>query len=161
TKNMLHAVFRWARQPGRRYVNVNPFSDLPAPGGAKVYRDRFLSADEIRLLWRALDEPEALGVTRDIATALRLILVTACRPGMSWGVSGSELCDLSGPSAHGPCWSLPAERMKAGVPFVCPLSSLALELLRPNLKANPDARLFTFPRCELHGAARRIVSKLG
>jgi integrase len=160
-KHLLHALFKWARQPGRKYVSVNPFSDLPAPGGPSVSRDRFLTADEIRQLWRALDEPEGLGICPDIATALKLILVTAARPGMVHGMVGSELGDLAGPSAHGPHWSLPAPRMKAGAPFVTPLSGLALELLRPHLKTDPDALLFPFPRYALHGAAQRIVHKLG
>src|SRR5262245_18062219 len=96
-KHLLHAMWKWAKQPGRRFVTVNPFSDLPAPGGKTVSRDRFLTADEIRQVWRALDAPEALGITRDVATALRLILVTAARPGMVKGMIGSELRDLLGP----------------------------------------------------------------
>ena len=42
-----------------------------------------------------------------------------------------------------------------------PLSGLALELLRPHLKNDPDAPLLPFPRYALHGAAQRIVRKLG
>ena len=61
TKDVLHAMFKWAKQPGRKFVTVNPFADLPAPGGAKVTRDRFLTVAEIRQLWRALDDPESLG----------------------------------------------------------------------------------------------------
>ena len=34
TKHILHAMFKWAKQPGRKFVTVNPFADLPAPGGA-------------------------------------------------------------------------------------------------------------------------------
>ena len=44
TKHVLHAMFKWAKQPGRKFVTVNPFADLPAPGGAIVTRDRFLTA---------------------------------------------------------------------------------------------------------------------
>jgi integrase len=160
-KHLLHAMFKWAKQPGRKFISANPFSDLPAPGGPSVSRDRFLTADEIRQVWRALDKPEGLGISRDIATALKLILVTAARPGMVRCMVGSELRDLTGPSAHGPHWSLPAQRMKAGAPFVTPISGLALELLRPHLKTEPDARVFPFPRYALHGAAQRIVCKLG
>src|SRR5262245_26174992 len=56
TKHVLHAMFKWAKQPGRKFISVNPFSDLPAPGGPKNTRDRFLTADEIRQIWRALDK---------------------------------------------------------------------------------------------------------
>jgi integrase len=161
TKHVLHAMFKWAKQPGRKFVSVNPFAGLKAPGGKIAPRDRVLTADEIRQVWRALDAPDALGITRDAATVLRLILVTAARPGMVHGMTGSELRDLSGPSAQGPNWSLPPDRMKAGAAFITPLSGLALELIRPHLKTAPDARMFDFPRCDLHEAAARIVDKLG
>jgi putative ATP-binding cassette transporter len=44
--------------------------------------------------------------------------------GMVGGMTGAELRDLRGPSAHGPHWSLPAERMKAGSAFITPLFAL-------------------------------------
>jgi integrase len=161
TKHLAHAMFKWAKQPGRKFVAVNPFADLPAPGGAIVKRDRFLSTPEIRQVWRALDEPERFELSRDAATALRLILTTAARPGMVAGMTGLELRDLRGPSEHGPHWSLPAERMKAGSAFITPLSGLALELLRPHLKADPDAAVFDLGRNDLQMAAQRIVAGLG
>jgi integrase len=160
SKHILHAMFKWAKQPGRKFVTINPFADLPAPGGPKVERDRFLSADEIRQIWRALDEPR-FKVSQDAAAALRLILVTAARPGMVAGMVGSELRYLRGPSEHGPHWSLPAERMKAGSAFITPLSPLALELLRPHLKPDPAARLFAFGDDHLHEVAQRLVARLG
>jgi integrase len=157
TKHIIHAMFKWAKQPGRKFVTVNPFADLPAPGGAIVKRDRFLSSAEIRQVWSALDEPERFNVSRDVATALRLI-TTAARPGMVAGMVGGELRDLRGPSEHGPHWALPAERMKAGSAFITPLSGLALERLRPHLKSDPESRLFKLAgRNQLHG---RIVAGL-
>jgi integrase len=162
TKHLAHAMFKWAKQPGRRFVAVNPFADLPAPGGAIVKRERFLSADEIRQVWAALNNnPERFEISRDAATALRLILATAARPGMVRGMVGTELRDLRGPSKHGPHWSLPAKRMKAGSAFITPLSGLAVELLRPHLKANPNAPVFQLRRDELQKAARRLVAELG
>jgi integrase len=161
TKHILHAMFKWAKQPGRKFTAINPFADLPAPGGLIVPRDRFLSAAEIRQVWSALDEPERFKVSQDAATALRLILVTAARPGMVAGMVGGELRDLIGPSEHGPHWSLPAERMKAGSPFITPLTGLALELLQPRLQSAPDARLFKLAgRQQLNEAAKRIVAGL-
>jgi integrase len=68
---------------------------------------------------------------------------------------------LRGPSEHGPHWSLPAERMKAGSAFITPLSGLALDLIRPHLKANPAAPLFGLPRYYLDHAAKLIVARLG
>jgi integrase len=161
TKHIVHAMFKWAKQPGRKFVTVNPFADLPAPGGAIVKRDRFLSTAEIRQVWRALDEPDRFKVSQDAATALRLILTTAARPGMVGGMTGAELRDLRRPSEHGPHWSLPAERMKAGSAFLTPLSGLALELLHPHLRADPDALVFDLGRDDLQKAARRIIAGLG
>jgi integrase len=162
TKHLLHTMFKWAKQPGRKFTSVNPFADLPAPGGAIAPRARFLSAAEIRQVWRALDEPERFKVSRDAATALRLILVTAARPGMVAGMVQGELRDLTGPSEHGPHWSLSAERMKAGSPFITPVTGLALELLKPHLQSDPEARLFKLGgRQQLIEAAQRIVEGLG
>jgi integrase len=161
SKHLLHAFFKWAKQPGRKFVTVNPFADLPAPGGANVRRERFLSTAEILRVWRALDEPGRFGISPDAATALRLILATAARPGMVCGMTGAELRDLRGPSEHGPNWSLGAERMKSGSAFITPLSGLALDLLRPHLKADPQAKLFNIPRYYLQEAAKRLVVGLG
>jgi integrase len=161
TKHIVHAMFKWAKQPGRKFVTVNPFADLPAPGGAIVKRDRFLSNAEIRQVWRALDEPERFNVSQDAATALCLILVTAARPGMVSGMTGAELRDLRGASQHGPHWSLPAERMKAGSAFITPLSGLALVLLRPHIKTDANAPVFDLRPNDLHEAAQRIVAGLG
>ena len=154
-------MFKWAKQPGRKFATINPFADLPAPGGATIKRDRYLSPDEIRQVWRALDEPGRFNVSGDAATALRLILVTAARPGMVRGMVGSELRDLSGPSEHGPHWSLPGQRMKAGSAFITPLSGLALELLRPHLKTDASAPMFDLQPNDLYEAAHRIVAALG
>ena len=106
-----------------------PFLRSSRAGGAIVTRDRFLSAAEIRQVWRALDEPERFNVSRDAATALRLILVTAARPGMVAGMSGNR---ASRPPWAERTWAalvVACERMKAAV-FITPLSGLALELLR-------------------------------
>jgi integrase len=162
TKHILHTMFKWAKQPGRKFTAINPFADLAAPGGVRPPRARFLSTAEIRQVWRALDEPERFKVSRDAATALRLILVTAARPGMAARMVGGELRDLTGPSEHGPHWSLSAERMKAGSPFITPLTGLALELLQPYLQSDPGARLFKLGgRQQLNEAAKRIVVGLG
>src|SRR5215831_18075357 len=103
---------------------------------------------------------DAMPVSQDIATALRLILVTAARPGMVRGMVGSELRDLRGPSEHGPHRSLPAERMKAGSAFITPLSGLGAGTLRPHLKADPAAPIFRLHRDDLHETAKRLVAGL-
>src|SRR5262249_17523437 len=124
TKHLAHAMFKWAKQPGQKFVTVNPLADLPAPGGACVKRKPFLTAPEIRQPRRAPAAAERFEVSPAAATALRLILATAARPGMVAGMTGAELRDLRGPSAHGPHWTLSGERMKNANEFVTPLSGL-------------------------------------
>jgi integrase len=161
TKKILNALFKWAKRAPQKLIAVNPFADLPAPGGQTVVRERVLSAAEIVTVWRALDTPEQHGVTPDAATALRLILVTACRPSMAREITGAELFDLKGPSKRGPHWLLAERRMKKARAFVTPLSPLALDVLRPWLKADPAACLFDLRPDELHEAGRKIVAALG
>ena len=140
------AMFKWAKQPGRKFVTVNPFADLPAPGGPKV---------DARPLPVSRRDPAGLARARR-ATVQRVTRRrdrAAPDPGdrsaaRAWwpGMVGSELRDLRGPSEHGPHWSLPAERMKAGSAFITPLSPLALELLRPHLKTTRQRGCSPSPR---------------
>ena len=51
--------------------------------------------------------------------------------------------------------------MKAKSGFITPLSGLAQELLRPQLRADPAERLFDLPGYYLDHAARLIVARLG
>ena len=51
-------------------------------------------------------------------------------------------------------------RMKAGSAFITPLSGLAQELVRPHLKADPNAPIFQLHRQSLHQAAQRLVAGL-
>jgi integrase len=52
--------------------------------------------------------------------------------------------------------------MKAGSPFITPLTGLALELLQPYLQSDPYAQLFKLAgRQRLEEAAQRIVKGLG
>ena len=101
-----------------------------------------------------LDHPEAFGFTVDTATALRLILATAARPGMVTGMLREELIDLDAPqprpvlwgqlreiteddASNGPIWQLSHERMKgeddgsdSTDPFIAPLNGMAVALIR-------------------------------
>jgi hypothetical protein len=66
TKNIIHAMFKWG-QAARAQVRGGQPVRRSSRVGAKVTRDRFLSAAEIRQVWSALDEPERFDVSQDIA----------------------------------------------------------------------------------------------
>ena len=83
------------------------------------------------------------------------------RIGRIYGWNNRPIAAISDDAAAAILADIANRWRQAGTPFVTPLSGLALELLRPHLKTDPDAPLLPFPRYALHGAAQRIVRKLG
>jgi integrase len=130
TQSVLHKLFAWAKEPGLKFVTLNPCSDMKRRGKEKS-KDRVLNDEEIRKLWQGL-EGEGVPAARPIGLALKLILTTMARPGTGAGVTRSELSNLKGAQAE---WQLAAERMKNRKPFIVPLSKLATSIIRA---AMPD-----------------------
>jgi integrase len=104
---------------GRGILDTTPVAMVKAPS-KENQRDRFLSADEIRIFWKGLDKAP---MSDGIKLALNLQLVTAQRKGEIIGAALSEF-DLDEA-----VWTIPAERSKNGQAHRVPLSSLALELI--------------------------------
>jgi integrase len=116
----------------RELLDANPCARVQKPGGRESSRDRVLSPDEIRELWNALDRQ---WFTEQTAAALRLILVTAQRPGEVVSIRREDL-DLS----EG-WWTIPAERAKNGLAHRVPLNGRA----RETLESLPDVSPWVFP----------------
>ena len=108
---------------GAQIVTINPLADMKRRA-KETSKDRVLSDDEIQTLWHALDIEL---VYRSIALILKMILLTAARPGMVAGMLRDELHDLDGAA---PEWHLPASRMKNGKPFILPLSPPAIAIIK-------------------------------
>ena len=85
---------------------------------SETARDRVLSDDELRKVWRAAED---LGV---FGSFIRFLLLTAARRGEAAGMTWEEL--------HGSSWTLPAARNKTGVDLVRPLSAAARQLIVGN-----------------------------
>jgi integrase len=113
--SIVKGLFNWAIRVD--LLSVNPAATVRPPA-KKVARDRFLSETEIRIVWRGLD---TAAMAPECRAALRLILVTGCRPG--------EACTLEWVDIQGDLWTLPASKAKQGRQHVIPLSSLAVEIL--------------------------------
>jgi len=117
----LSAVFRWAVQRQRAGLVANPVKQLerrfPETG-----RNRWLSEDEIRAVWR-----DIAGRNLGAPTAMKLILVTAQRPG--------EVARIRWSDIKGSTWSMPQAYRKAvkgqdiALPHDVHLSDLALEII--------------------------------
>jgi integrase len=77
-RDLGHQVFTFG--VARELIEVNPFVGVPNPGGDEESKDRFLTREEIKTFWSKVDGPES-GISRRLALALKLVLVTAQRPG--------------------------------------------------------------------------------
>lgn len=121
----VRAMVRWAR--GRGDLDSNIVEGMRRPTET-VERDRVLTADEIRTLWRALPDADMRESTRRI---IRLCLVTGQRVGEIAGMMRAEI-DLEVAS---PVWTIPASRAKNKREHVVPLAPLAVEIIREQLTA--------------------------
>jgi integrase len=124
----LRALCRWARARGDLDSNLAEGMKLPTE---TTPRERVLSTDEIRKLWRGLEGAKMRDSTSNV---LRLCLVTAQRVGEVAGITDDEL-DL-----EEKIWRIPISRLKNGtrsgaVPHIVPLSELAVKIIREQMAA--------------------------
>lgn len=125
----LRNLFRWA--VGRGLLEVNPMEGLPKPrsGGA---RDRVLSDDELRLLWRASD---VLGP--QFEPIMKLLTYTGQRKSeIACGVWFEIDIDER-------VWKLPATRTKNGQPHRVPLSAPVLDIIKGLPRVEKRELIFT------------------
>jgi integrase len=121
---------------GRDILGTTPCVLIKAPA-KENQRDRVLSADEIRTLWRGLDTAP---MSEGIKLVLKLQLTTAQRKGEIAGAAMSEF-DL-----EDNVWTIPAERSKNGQAHRVPLSPLALDLINEaQSHASESPSLFVSP----------------
>jgi integrase len=100
---------------------VNPCLRLRKRGQESA-KTRTLSDEEIRLLWQRTTEPP---VSRGVGLALRLVLLTAARPGEVAGMAKTEIEFSAGGKPVS--WTIPAVRSKNGRAHFVPLAPLAAE----------------------------------
>lgn len=111
-------MFSWAVD--RDVLEINPLAGMKRPGGKEESRERNLSADEIRSLWNALGRDD-LNMTDQIRRAIKLVLVTAQRPGEIIAMHSSEV--------DGPWWTIPARKAKNGLTHRVYLTDTARALI--------------------------------
>jgi integrase len=107
----LSAMFAWGMRAG--LAKDNPASLVPK--NPETPKDRVLSDDELRLIWRAT----ATG--GDYDRIVRLLMLTGCRREEIGGLRWSEV--------NGSLVTIPANRTKSGIVHGVPLSHLAHEQL--------------------------------
>ncbi len=129
--NALAAIrkfYNWCRERG--HVDVNPCNGIQKPS-KPVARDRVLSDDELRSVWRACD---AIGYP--FGPLVQLLILTAQRrnevASMRWSDIDFELAT----------WTIPAEFTKNGKPHIVPL---ALPVIRCIFSMPRVHDVFVFP----------------
>jgi hypothetical protein len=93
-------------------------------------RAAILELDELRRVLPATDSTNAGPVPR---LAMRLLALTALRPGELRGATWDEFEGLDGPA---PVWRIPAARMKMSVEHVVPLARQAVDLVSHGWRAS-------------------------
>lgn len=131
TQSIISKLFNWAIDSG--LLTTNPVARMKKRA-AEAAKDRILSPDEIRVIWRALDDAPLGDGTAD---ALRFLLLTGQRPGEVAGIATEEVVDLE--KEDGARVEIPAGRMKTRRPHVVPLAPTALEIVRRRIVKNGEA----------------------
>ena len=124
---ILRKMFNWAVKKDQLKASPCTGIDMPAPLRLK---ERALNADELKVVWDGL-ETGAM-ISGEVARAIKLILVTAQRPGEVSGMHTSEI--------DGIWWTVPNERAKNGKAHRVPLSPLAREIIEESIKQNKESR---------------------
>ena len=114
-RQVLHKMFQWACMQDR--LSANPISGVENPT-KKIHRDRVLSMDELRAIWRAAG---TLGYP--YGPMYQLMLLTACRRG-EWANSRRAWLDIDQS-----LMLIPAEAYKSGSAQIVPLVASALEII--------------------------------
>ena len=110
---VLRAMYNWAMD--HDIVEANPAMRAKPPV-RPVSRDRVLSDDEVRAVWRA-----AVDLGYPFGHWARLLLAT--------GQRRTEVAAMTWDEVEGDTWVMPKERTKAARAHVVPLSQIALDIL--------------------------------
>ena len=115
----------------RDILQATPFTGVKALA-PNVTRDRTLSESEITTLWNTLP---SCAISDELQRALKLILITAQRPGEVSGMHTTEI--------DGAWWTIPAERSKNGLAHRVFLTESAQEQIADQIAATREARGIT------------------
>lgn len=165
-RNLIRQAYNYAIRRDVTTSNPAQFAELPRPHP----RERVLTDNELRLVWTAAQNREAikgLHMSEAMGLAIRLALVTLQRGGEVCGLHASEL------DREAKLWTIPPERTKNHRTHVVPLTPLALEILERAFALNGcDAKWadFAFPsprgdapmtRHALSRAMKRLTTRVG
>lgn len=127
----------------RDLITTSPWVGVGKPGGKEESSERWLTSDEVKAFWKALDAP-GTAMSAQVRLGLKLILVTAQRPG-EVATARFDAFDL-----RGRVWIIPEDIAKNERTHYVPLTALAVELVeqlrglandRPHLLPSQHSKL--------------------
>lgn len=133
-RQTINAMFRWAVAKG--YVASNPAEGTHTYGRGEP-RDRVLAPEEIKQVWRWLDDG-ADRMPPDCIDVLRLQFCTGARIGEVAGITVSEISQSDGRLL----WTLPASRSKNKSHRLTPLVGKARSIVEEALRRHGQGPLF-------------------
>lgn len=123
----LRKLFNWALE--RDLVEANP-CDRVKPPAAEKSRDRVLTDDELRALWKACD-----GIGWPFGPMFKTLVLT--------GQRREEVASMAWREIDGSLWTLPRERVKTDKAHDVPLSDEAVKLLDGLPRVGGSGLVFT------------------
>jgi integrase len=136
-------LFTWCVEQG--VLEESPAALSRRPLKKEKQRERVLTNDEIRALWRATADGSPF------SRLVRFLLATSARYSEAALARADEL--------DGALWTIPAARSKNGETHALPLSRLALSLLEATPRA-PDALLFSYSGARPIGGRSKLKHAL-
>ena len=137
----IRRAYNWAIE--QDLLEANPTALVKRPGAEKS-RDRVLSEDEIYTFWERLATTHSM--SQRVRVALRLLLITAQRPGEICAMEWSEVDLQRG------WWEIPREKTKSDRVHRAPLTALAVE----QLEKQPRGDRWVFP--SVKGKSLRVLA---
>jgi integrase len=125
----VRVLFNWALSRG--LIEASPAAGVKAPG-AETMRERVLSEDELRGVWRAAD-----ATAYPFGPFFKLLILTAQRRDEVAGMRWSEIDAMRG------LWTIPGERAKNGRAHEVPLLAPALDILGAVTRLDGSDFVFT------------------
>jgi integrase len=116
-RSHLSAFFSWCLKEGIG-GEANPVANTNDPAPDEQPRDRVLSPEEIKAVWRSLPDTE-------FGKVVRLLFLTGCRRAEIGSLQWSEI------NFDKALLTIPASRMKGGAEHRLPLTPEALAILKP------------------------------
>jgi len=125
----LRKILNWGIQEEVVDMEGNPASGISSPGGREKPKERSLTDDEIKAVWKELEEDSTAP-----KRALQLILLTGQRPGEVIGLPWEEL------NLNDALWTLQGTRVKNGLTNLVSLSSQAMRVIARQREAVESQR---------------------